>query len=68
MKTARELAADLRLTAELHELGLRLKRAQLSRAHPALGNAELDGLLDAWAGAQPASHPGDRRIEWPRRR
>ena len=67
MKTARELAADLRLAAELYELGLRMKRAQLSRANPALGPAELDGLLDAWAAAQPASHAGDRRIEWPRR-
>jgi hypothetical protein len=67
MKTGSELAADLRLTAELYELGLRLKRAQLARAHPALGPAELDGLLDAWAAAQPASHAGDRQIEWPRR-
>jgi hypothetical protein len=67
VKTPRELAADLRLTAELYELGVRLKRAQLVRLHPSLRPAEIDGLLDEWAAEQPGSHLEDRRIEWPRR-
>ena len=62
------LAARLRTTFDLCELGESIRRAQLRREHPGATDEEIEALLIAWLQTRPGAEHGDawgRPISWP---
>lgn len=62
------LAARLRTTFDLCELGESIRRAQLRLEHPDATDEEIETLLVAWLQTRPGAEYGDswgRPISWP---
>ena len=64
------MRARLRTAAELHDVGVAMKRLNLRRAHPDADEAEITAMLTAWLHERPGAEFGDgvgRPVPWPRR-
>jgi hypothetical protein len=48
-----------RVTLDLHEFGLRVKRQNLRRGNPDASEAEISALLRAWLDHPPGAESGD---------
>jgi hypothetical protein len=62
-------AERLRVAFDLHEAGIGLMRAKLSREHPELNQPAIDALLAAWLCQRPGATDGDAvgmAGSWPR--
>ena len=62
------VAERLRTAFELCEMGESMRRAQLRREHPGVGDEEIERLLVAWLLTRPGAEHGDgwgRPIAWP---
>jgi hypothetical protein len=58
-------AERLRAAAQLHELGMAIKRQNLRRQHAGADEAEIERLLGAWLQERRLDSPG-RTGTWPR--
>jgi hypothetical protein len=63
-------ADAFRITLDLFETGVELKRQNLRRSHPAADETEIDRLLQQWLLERPGAESGDcqgRRVNLPSR-
>lgn len=49
----------LRLTCELHDLGVAMMRQNLRRRHPGAEDGEIEAMLERWLQTRPGAQHGD---------
>lgn len=54
-----DVAGRLRLALEMFEVGERMQRARLRRAHPDSSDGEIESLVREWLACRPGAENGD---------